>query len=218
MDDPLSIGPAAIAKSAPRRGRPLASPEKIAAMKVKIAREARTLFLTEGYRAISMRRIAARVGCTPMALYSYYPSKIDILRQLWAELFDALFADLGAVASQSAQPADRLQAVSLSYVTYWLENPEHYRMVFMSDGVAQPDVSIFVNQDRISGHHSLFHALIGAVSPADDTAAKPRAEALICALNGIAHNLITMSGYPWSPPDRLVAVIVAGLISEIGGD
>ena len=207
-----------ISKSAPRRGRPLATLEEIARMKEKIANEARTLFLTDGYQAISMRRIAAGVGCTPMSLYSYYPSKTDILRHLWADLFEALFVDLAFVASQAAQPVERLKSVSLKYVNYWLENPEHYRMVFMAEGVSQPEVSVFVNQDRIAGYYSLFHTLIKAIICNESDATALRAEALICALNGIAHNLITISGYKWSRSDQLVIVVVKALTSNIDGD
>jgi AcrR family transcriptional regulator len=213
MNDPISTGSNSIANPPPRRGRPVASPDKIASMREKIAKEARALFLADGYRAISMRRIAAGVGCTPMSLYSYYPRKIDILRHLWSELFEALFADLELVSIQTVQPVERLNLVSLKYVNYWLENPEHYRMVFMTEGVSQPDVSVFVNQDRISAHYRLFHMLIGAIICAEEDATTLRAEALICALNGIAHNLITISGYTWSSPRLLVNVVVKGLIS-----
>lgn len=218
MNDPISTEAEGISRPVPRRGRPMSSPEKIASMKEKIATEARALFLAEGYRAISMRRIAAGVGCTPMSLYSYYPSKIDILRHLWAELFEALFADLEFVASQTVQPVERLKSISLKYVNYWLKNPEHYRIVFMTEGVSQPDVSVFVNQDRISGHYGLFHNLIGAVVFVEDDATNLRTQALICALNGIAHNLITISGYTWSRPDQLVNIVVKGLIAKTGGD
>lgn len=213
MDDPVSTEPNKISKPLARRGRPVATTEKIAAMKKAIANEARALFSADGYRAISMRRIAAGVGCTPMSLYSYYPGKIDILRQLWEELFEELFADLEFVANQITVPAERLRSVSLGYVNYWLENPEHYRMVFMTEGIFQPDVSVFVNQDRISGYYYLFHTLIEAVICAKDETTILRAEALICALNGIAHNLITISGYKWSKPDQLVNAVVVGLTS-----
>lgn len=39
-----------------------------------------------------------------------------------------------------------------------------------------------------------------------------KAELLVCALNGIAHNLITIPGVDWSPPEALVAEAVAGVL------
>ena len=39
---------------------------------------ARDLFVTDGYRNVSMRKIADRIEYSPAAIYSYFPSKDDI--------------------------------------------------------------------------------------------------------------------------------------------
>jgi hypothetical protein len=39
-----------------------------------------------------------------------------------------------------------------------------------------------------------------------------KSELLLCILNGIAHNLITISAYPWSSPDMLVQHAIRGLL------
>ena len=38
----------------------------------------------------------------------------------------------------------------------------------------------------------------------DEADLRVKSELLLCALNGICHNLITISAYPWSSPDILV--------------
>jgi AcrR family transcriptional regulator len=214
MNIPISLETQPSLTPAVRRGRPAASREKIVYMKERITQEARKLFLTEGYRAVSIRRIASGVGCASMTLYGYYPSKIDILRHIWGELFEALFADLNRISSQMIPLADRLNAVSIAYVEYWLKNPDHYRMVFMSEGVSQPEVSIFVNNDAISAHYHLFYVLLTAATSATGNEAILRSEGLICALNGVAHSLITISGYDWSESHRLVSIIVNGFLAS----
>ena len=183
-------------------------------MRTRIANAARALFMEEGYRAVSMRRIAAAVGCSPMALYGYFPAKIDILRQLWKDVFERLFADLKRIGNQQRPPAENLKLVACAYVRYWVDQPDHYRMVFMSEGVSQPEVSIFVSDDEIARHYGLFNTLIAKACRAEQASLILLAECLICSLNGIAHNLITMSGYPWSKPEKLVEIAVDGLLAH----
>ena len=52
---------------------------------------ARTLFVAEGYRNVSIRKIAERVGYSPAAIYSYFDSKDDIFLALAEEGFHMLF-------------------------------------------------------------------------------------------------------------------------------
>ena len=51
---------------------------------------ARELFVAEGYRNVSMRKIAERIEYSPAAIYSYFPSKDDIFFALAEEGFRLL--------------------------------------------------------------------------------------------------------------------------------
>ena len=201
----------------PTRGRPLATEEQVLAMRARIVDAARALFLGEGYQAISMRRIAAAVGCSPMTLYGYFPAKIDILGQLWMDVFSQLFVNLNRIANGDEAPFVRLKLVSCAYVRYWVDHHDHYRMVFMSEGVSQPEVSLFATDGEIAHHYLLFYTLIAKACRIEQTSLIPLGECLICSLNGIAHNLITVSGYPWSKPERLAEIIVEGLFANFVG-
>ena len=196
------------------RGRPTSNPAKIADMKAKIASQARELFLTEGYHGVSMRRIAAKLNCSAMSLYSYYPAKIDILRDLWAELFHRLFEDLAQVVAQFPNPSARLRAVSFRYVSYWLQNPEHYRMVFMSATVSQTEVSVFVDEDATAQRYALFYTLVNDATCVDAEETRTLSDALVCALQGVAHCLITISSYPWTSAEHLVTALVDGILGS----
>jgi AcrR family transcriptional regulator len=198
----------------PKRGRPLASEEQISAMRARITDAARALFLGEGYRAVSMRRIATAVGCSPMTLYGYFPAKIDLLGQLWKDVFTRLFTDLDRIGRDGPAPFSALKLVSCAYVRYWVDHPDHYRMVFMSEGVSQPEVSLFATDGEITHHYALFYTLITNACRIEQAALIPLGECLICSLNGIAHNLITMSGYPWSSPEKLAETLVDGLFAN----
>jgi AcrR family transcriptional regulator len=196
------------------RGRPAHSEEQIADMQARIAENALRLFQQDGYEAISMRRLAQEVGCTVMTLYRYYERKIDILRDLWARVFEILFDSLDQLAELHPDPVDRLKTVALGYVSFWLEHRDHYFMVFMSSNVEQSDVSIFVQDDALLGRFQIFQrgladASVDGLGEAD---LKVKSEMLLCALNGITQNLITISAYPWSSPEVLVNAAISGAI------
>ena len=185
-------------------------------MRTHIAACALKLFQQEGYAAISMRRLAQEAGCTAMTLYQYYDSKFDILSALWAEVFGRLFDELGRIALTERDPTERLNAVALGYVSYWLEHREHYFMVFMSGGVSQADVTGFVSGSDTLARFELLRTSLHAALGGDDNAdvLRVKAELLLCMLNGIAHNLITIGGYPWSDPEKLVRQAINGLLAN----
>ena len=187
-------------------------------MRQAIAAAARRVFLAEGYDSVSLRRLASEVGCTPMAIYTYYDSKLDILRQLWAEVFDAAFAEVERACAEGATPASQLKAMCQAYVRYWLDHPDHYRLVFMSTGVTQDDVTVFVEADAIAARYAVFATALSACVGQDDPRIATHAEALICGLIGVAHSHITISGHPWSAADGTVLVLVEGtLLSAASG-
>ncbi|MBW8639993.1 TetR/AcrR family transcriptional regulator [Hoeflea sp. WL0058] len=185
-------------------------------MRRHIADCALRLFQEDGYDAVSMRRLASEAGCTVMTLYRYFDRKIDILRALWTEVFAELFDRLDRVAAGEADPTHRLLAVSQGYVDFWLERREHYFLVFMSSGVTQSDVSVFVGDDGVvSRFNVLRESLAGALDGRPGEAElKLKSELLLCALNGIAHNLITISAYPWSEPQALVRAAVTAVLTR----
>ena len=205
-------------KTSPRpgRGRPRLSENDRARTRQRIADCALSLFQQQGYEAVSMRRIAREADCTVMTLYRYFDRKIDLLRYLWAEIFNDLFAKLVAIANHEPEASGRLLAIARAYVQFWLEQREQYFLVFMSSGVSQPDVSIFVEDDGVVEQFLLFQRSVADTldEPLDSPEVNLKTQSLLCSLNGIAHNLITISAYPWEDPDTLVRSAVSGIRSR----
>ena len=161
-----------------------------------------------------MRRMAAELGCTVMTVYKYFPRKIDILQALWTLVFRTLFDELDERARQQPDAITRLEVVATGYVRFWLERRDHYFLVFMSSNVEQSDVSIYVQDDELIGRFAIFQTGISQACTArlTEPEIKLRAELLLCSLNGIAHNLITISGFPWTEPAALVQAAVRAAI------
>lgn len=201
-------------KTAPRRGRPPLSAAAIDDMRARIAEAARKLFKAEGYAAVSMRRLAQEVDVTPMTLYTYYDAKVGILRHLWAQIFDAVFDKVDAASAKARDPRAALRAASLAYVAYWLDHRDHYRMVFMTEGVSQDEVGVFVNDATTSARFAVFARALAVCAPKGVGSPKEKADLLLCGLHGIAHCAITMSSYRWTAADTLVENLIAGILKH----
>ena len=193
------------------RGRPPRTALETTHMRMLITSAAHDLFAREGYSAVSIRRVAEAAGITPMTFYGYFDSKVDCLRHLWSDIFAGLFDSLDVLAAEEGNAKRRLLKVSRAYVRYWVDHPDHYRMVFMSAGISQPDVSVFVADDVIGKRFGLFRTCLATATKTEPAAASMRSQLLICSLQGIAHCHITISGYAWPEPEQLVDSLIAAL-------
>jgi AcrR family transcriptional regulator len=198
-----------------RRGRPPASAEGAPSLGERIAATAEALFRAHGYRAVSMRKLAAEVGCTAMAIYSYYPSKFRLLQHLWTLAFDELHARLAAAAGASDPRLD-LQNLAAAFVEYWVANPENYRMVFMTEGVNQGEVVEFMADPGLARALAPLMAAALAALPAGEVERK--LPLLIAALIGVAHCRVTMSAFPWGDEQRMARDLAAQLCQPAGGE
>ena len=198
-----------------KKGRPVLSDEEVSQRRDDIAQVALRLFKTEGYQSVSMRRLGKEVGLTPMALYRYFPSKLDILSTLWEHILGMAFDDVQVEASREQDASKRLEAASLAYVSYWFDNVEHYHLVFMNGGVSNTDVSSFVAQPEVIEKYSIFFENVAVVQGERLNSAhvKRLTDGLICHLHGIMHSLITMQGYAWNLRDDLVRDAVQRVVS-----
>ncbi|MCC6919669.1 MAG: TetR/AcrR family transcriptional regulator [Alphaproteobacteria bacterium] len=175
----------------------------------RILEAARILFEAGGAEALSIRAIAARAGMPAMTLYSYFPSKTAIVRALWSQAFAPLFAEMEAAEASESDPAARLRKVAQVLVDYWLRFPDRYRIVFLiEDRRERADDRWFIEETDVVPAYLRFGPLIAAArgDPGGDHARE--GEALICALTGVVHMLVTVSEYPWARSETYVEVIV----------
>jgi AcrR family transcriptional regulator len=95
------------------------------------------LFLEEGEDALSMRRLAAEVGCSPMAPYRHFADKAALIAAIRAQAYDRLAAALEATAKDDRR---RARDIGEAYVRFARENPAAYKLMF---DLAQPDESAY---------------------------------------------------------------------------
>ncbi|MBM3819673.1 MAG: TetR/AcrR family transcriptional regulator [Acidimicrobiia bacterium] len=96
---------------------------------------ARDLFVTEGYRNVSMRKIAERIEYSAAAIYSYFPSKDDIFFALAEEGFRLLAERVLATVQHIPDPLARLRAGLLAFYAFSKTNPEYFELMFVDRSV-----------------------------------------------------------------------------------
>jgi AcrR family transcriptional regulator len=108
-------------------------------MRHRILRAAMELFAEGGYKHVSMRRIARIIEYSPATIYRYFRDKEDIMRQLCFQGFERLLARQTELA-RIADPFERLVAGARYYISFALDNPQLYELMFGTEEIIkQPD-------------------------------------------------------------------------------
>lgn len=100
-------------------------------VRTKILDAARELFATEGYDAVTMRRVAQAIEYSPTALYLHFKDKETLIRDLCYEDFRTLAKVFQRIAKEP-DPVERLRKIGQAYVDFGLSHPNHYRLMFMT--------------------------------------------------------------------------------------
>src|SRR6185369_16888362 len=95
----------------------------------RIFAAARQLFDQGGVEAVSMRRIAAKVGITPMAIYKHYPDKDALLNALMLDGFAAWEARVAALGAR--EPLAWLEHMGEAFLDFALHEPRRYEAAFL---------------------------------------------------------------------------------------
>src|SRR5918997_2336159 len=108
------------------------------AVRQAILDAARELFVAEGYRNVSIRKIAEKIEYSPAAIYSYFPSKDDIFLALAEEGFRMLAHSAEACARETdphGSPLECIRSAFLHLYRFSKEHPEYHSLMFMDRSV-----------------------------------------------------------------------------------
>ena len=191
-----------------------------------LAAASRLLEELQSEEAVSIRAVADRVGVTAPTIYRYFADKQQLIFEVCSTHFDQ-FEDevINPALEANDDPVDALLDIARAYVHFGVNNPEHYRVMFMSHLDHTPeqwaDVAMFeqgsfatiiglvrqgVDRGQIRDH-------LGTDSPdpAIDTAL-----ALWSAVHGLTALVVARPGMPAPELDRridaLCEVIFQGVV------
>jgi len=136
----------------------------------RLIHAARNLAESDGWAAVTMRRLAAELGATQPVLYSAFASRQALIDAVALNGFDDMAATLEAV---DASPMARMRA----YLDFADAHPRVYEAMF-----SLPSGLAFAADDTPEPLHRAFSGIYDAFPDADGT----RAEVAWSALHGLA--------------------------------
>jgi AcrR family transcriptional regulator len=96
-----------------------------------IIRAARELAETEGWEAVTTRRLAERVEYSQPVLYSHFNGKEAIVSAVALDGFGELAAHLRHARLAASEPGKALRAVCRAYLEFAAERPALYQAMFI---------------------------------------------------------------------------------------
>ena len=190
-------------------------------LRQEILDAASELFVKEGYENVSMRRVADKIEYSPTTIYLYFKDKAELLEQVCVETFSRLSAHLTRILAQPADPIERLKRGLLAYVNFGLENPHHYRAVFIMPVPEDFDHSRMAKPDApgMQAFDFLRRSVYDCIAAGEfRQTADPEtiSQTLWAGVHGVTSILITCEkGFPFVDREQLVHSVVNTLVSGV---
>jgi AcrR family transcriptional regulator len=172
-------------------------------IRTRVLDAARELFASEGFEAVTMRRIAERIEYTPTAIYFHFRDKNALIRELCDRDFLALADEFARLAEES-DPLERLRRAARAYARFAKENPNHYRLMYMTPGL--PPTRGHSRIERGNPRQDAYAFLEQAVEQAiEQKLLRPElrdaglvAQTLWAGIHGVISLEIALSGDDWT--------------------
>jgi AcrR family transcriptional regulator len=112
---------------------------------------AREIASAEGWRAVTIRKIAARVEYSPPVIYEYFDSKEDLLLELVREGYAGQLRAIEKARSSSDDPEEALLAMARAWCRFAFESPDLYQVMYGLGGVSFPVTELKKEGEKIAG-------------------------------------------------------------------
>lgn len=99
--------------------------------KDKIVAAACDIYLQEGYKGMSMRKVAALAGISPTAIYRHFANKEALHQQVLREGFRTFDSYLQA-ALAGKSPMERLNLAAEQFFAFAVEQAKYYEILFLT--------------------------------------------------------------------------------------
>lgn len=184
---------------------------------------ARRLIVEDGFRALSIRKLASEIQYSPAAIYLYFESREAIARELCLQGYRELLRCLHVAIQATADPQANLRACFAAYVNFGLSEVETYRLIFIDE----PEylAAAFANWPADNPATQAYRLLLDVAQAVlcVDGGEPPRlsvvefAETCWAAMHGIVSLKLTCPAFPTTPVEVLgrstVELLLRGLRS-----
>jgi AcrR family transcriptional regulator len=106
------------------------SPGAVGAFREHLVGVATRRFAEQGYAGVTLRTLAAELGCSPMTPYRYFRNKAEIFAAVRTAAFARFAAAQEQAAAAAPDPLERLRALGLAYLDFAAADADGYRLMF----------------------------------------------------------------------------------------
>ena len=170
-----------------------------------LAATERLMIETGRAEAVSIRAIADAVGVTPPSIYLHFPDKDSLILAVCERHFETFDSVIEAAGLSTDDPVESLRRRGQAYVRFGLENPEPYRILFMTRNDSAQQRNVVVGAGARAFQH-----LVDAVQRCIDAGAFRSVDPVLAAtgvwaaVHGVTSLLISLPGFPWPDIETLV--------------
>lgn len=108
-------------------------------LKRRIVDAAREVLLSEGYRNLSLRKIARKIDVSATSIYLHFENKDHLVHTLIEEAIERLNERLKESVESESSPLKMLENLAWAYVQFALDHPREYQVIYLvsSDQMAR---------------------------------------------------------------------------------
>lgn len=195
------------------------------AVRLRILDAARDLFIRDGYEAVTMRRIADAIEYSPTTIYLHFKDKDALIREL-CQLDFGMFSAAFRQAGEEPDPIERIRKAGRAYITFGLEHPNHYRLLFMTPAEITPEEKqeLHKNEPDKDAYAFLRAAVEEALASGrfrkEVTDADLIAQVLWSGVHGVVslHITVGVNGFPgWRPVEEIASAVIDNQLLGLTG-
>jgi AcrR family transcriptional regulator len=123
---------------------------------------AREIASTEGWRAVTIRRIAGIIEYSPPVIYEYFDSKEHLLLELVRTGYAGQLEAVEKARDASDDPEDALLEMARAWCRYAFEAPDLYQAMYGLGGVSFPVAELRKEGERIA--EVMAQAVVGVLA------------------------------------------------------
>jgi AcrR family transcriptional regulator len=185
--------------------------DELEQVRMRILDAALSIIIKEGFDALTMRKLASRIGMTAPNIYNYFSSKDELYISIVIRGFEMLHNNLKAAYQSYEDPLSRALSLTNAYMNFGIENSAHYEIMFSratpkyNDYVGTPYEKLSAMEYRISmeiaqlAMKAVSELMGGDVSPEED---------------GVVQNVIRV----WSTLHGMVSLFNSQIIGYVARD
>ena len=111
---------------------------------------AREIASTEGWQAVTIRRIAARIEYSPPVIYEYFDSKEDLLLELVRMGYAGQLEAVESAAEAPDGPEEALLGIGRAWLRFAFDSPDLYQAMYGLGGVSFPMTELRKEGEKIA--------------------------------------------------------------------